>query len=92
MKKLILPLLAAGLMSSAYGMQPPVKTSPAPASSQPATTASTTTSIPGSKTASSTSSGGLTTFYVVGGIAFGTAIAIAAGNHGKSTTGTTGTR
>ncbi|WP_139350382.1 hypothetical protein [Rhodanobacter sp. B04] len=88
MKKLIVALLAAGLMGSAFAQ---------PASPQggqqsaPPPPASLAPSVPGAKTASTESLGDLTPFYVVAGIAAVGVIVVASGSSGGKKAATTGT-
>jgi hypothetical protein len=86
MTKFIVALLATGLMGSAFAQSAPSQ-QPAPA---PQAAPATTTTVPGAKSASASSMGELTPFYVVAGVAVAGAIVIAAGG-GSSKHGTTGT-
>jgi uncharacterized protein YdeI (BOF family) len=83
MKKLIVALMATGLMGSAFAQsgQPQSSAPPAPVKA----------TVPGAKTATTASLGDMTPFYVVAGVAAVAAIAVASSGGSKSnnTTGTT---
>lgn len=87
MKKLIVALLATGLIGSAFAQTAPQQTPP-PA---PVTTPAPTPSIPGARRATGESRGDLKPFYIVAGVAAVAAIAVAAGSSGGKSSGTTGT-
>lgn len=84
MKKLIVALLATGLMGSAFAQSTPSQTDTS------ATTSAVTPSVPGAKKARTQSLGDMKPFYIVLGATAVAAVAIAAGSSGKKS-GTTGT-
>lgn len=91
MIKFIVPLLAFGLMGSAFAQSAPSDQPASAAQTTPvAPVAAQTATVPGAKNASASSLGELTPFYVVAGVAVAGAVAIAAGG-GSSHHGTTGT-
>lgn len=90
MKKLIVALLAAGLMGSAFA-QPASPQGDQQSTTPPPVAASTTPSVPGAQAASTASLGDLTPFYVVAGIAAVGVIVVASGSSGGKKTATTGT-
>jgi len=82
MKKLIVALLATGMMGSALAQSAPQQPTTPPPAAAP--------SVPGAKAASTASLGELTPFYVVAGVAAVAAIVVASSGSSKKS-GTTGT-